>query len=265
MKTDSTIIAVASGKGGVGKSVVAVNLAETLAAEGRSVALVDADLGQGACAVLLNEHPRASALDLARRTATPAHVFHRTSAGLTLVQAAAEAGEADAHEKALFLALDDLLHRLRRTHDFILIDTPAGTAEAVRWALDRAGLGLLVLAGEPTAIADAYRLAKLTWQDDPAYPFATLVNFADEAREAQSVAERFGTITQHFVGRRPGYLGWVPFSSHVRRAVAEQQPAVRTPGPVREAFTRLAKRLLSGRALVPAAEPGAEALVLQDR
>lgn len=247
MRRSSTIIAVTSGKGGVGKSVVSVNLAETLAAAGHRVALVDADFGQGACALLLNESPAASVLDLVRQTARTERVLHRTETGLTLVQGVAEAGEGERHERALYACLDELLVHLQRTHTHVLIDTPAGVDGPVRWALDRADLGLLVLAGEPTAIADAYRLARLVWQTDPSYPLAAVVNFADGEQDAESVSERFGRVTEHFTGQVPSYLGWVPFSAQMRHSVARQEPAVRTPGPICSAFEAIARTLVLGR------------------
>ena len=249
MKRESTTVAIASGKGGVGKSVAAVNLAETLLAQGHRTALVDVDLGQGASAVLLNETPRADALALARQTATLDQVLHETTSGLTLVQGVAEAGAAEGREEALYAALDDVLRRLRRQHAFVLLDTPAGVDGAVRWAFDRADYGALVLAGEPTAIADAYRLAKLVWHAAPAYPMGALVNFADTEEEARSVAERFGKVTERFTGQAPDYLGWIPFSSDVRRSVCEQRPAVHTPGLVRDAFEATAHVLARGRRL----------------
>ena len=235
MKRESTTVAIASGKGGVGKSVAAVNLAETLLAQGHRTALVDVDFGQGACAVLLNEAPRADALALARHAATPDEVLHEAASGLTLVQGVAEADGARGWEDALYAALDDLLGRLRRDHAFILLDAPAGTGTAVRWAFDRADLGALVLAGEPTAIADAYRLAKLVWHEAPAYPMGALVNFADDEEDARSVADRFGEVTERFTGQAPDYLGWIPFSlgrPPVRPRAAPRRPRPRS-GPRR--------------------------------
>ena len=250
MKRESTIIAVVSGKGGVGKSVVSVNLAETLAMQGRRVALIDADFGQSACAVLMNEMPGATVMDLVRFTALTAQVRHETLMGVTLIQVSVEAGETEGRERDVYSSLDELLEDLRGDHEYILIDAPAGTDGPVRWALDRADLGVLVVVGEPTAVADAYRLARMIWKSDPTYPLATIVNFADSEEEAVSVAERFGHVTEHFTGRLPNYLGWVPFSSTVRLSVSRQIPAVREEGPVREAFVRLARTAVEGRMAV---------------
>ena len=253
MKRQSTSIAITSGKGGVGKSIVAVNLAETLLQQGHSVALVDADFGQGACSVLMNETPSASVLDCIRRIIPIDDALHTTVSGLTLVQAVAEPGITQSESHRLYAQLDALLDDLRQTHTFVLVDAPAGTDGPVRWALDRADLGLLVLVGEPTAVADAYRLLKLIWQADPAFPMGSVVNFADDEADAKGIAARFATVTAHFTGQETMYLGWVPFSLHLRQSVRAQRPAVYTPGPVAEAFETIARTLVQGRqpALVP--------------
>ncbi len=253
MRRATTTLAITSGKGGVGKSVVAVNLAEVLAARGHRVALIDADFGQGACALLMNETPEAAVIDVVRHRARREQVLYETLLGVTLVQAVAEPGTADGREHALYEALDALLADLRRTHDLVLIDTPAGADGPVRWALDRADLGLLVLADEPTAIADAYRLVKLTWTADPDLPLAALVNFADSEDDARSVADRFAEVTGHFLHQAPPFLGWVPFSAQIRKSVRRQQPAARFPGRVQDAFVHLADVLVEGR--LPVAAP----------
>lgn len=253
MKRHSTVVAVASGKGGAGKSVVATNLAEMLVLQGRSVALLDADLGQGACPILLNETPRGSVTDVARRRALVQDILHRTSSGITLVQGASEPSLPVQQDARLFEAMDAMLAHLRSSHEYVVIDTPAGTEGTVRWALDRADLGLLVVLGEPTAIADAYRLAKLVWQAEPEYPMGVVVNFSDSEAEARGVAERFGHVTEHFTGRVPNFLGWVPFSTQIRQSVQEQTPAVRIPGPVQEAFEQLTETLVHGRLAAHAA------------
>ncbi|MEM8486311.1 MAG: P-loop NTPase [Bacteroidota bacterium] len=252
MKLQSTTLTIASGKGGVGKSVVSVNLAETLAALGYRVVLVDVDLGQGACSLLLNESPDASVMDYARHTVLKEQVLHTTMSGITLIQGALDPGFAGVHLQSLFEKLDSLIASLQQTHDFVLIDTPAGTEGAVRWALDKADLGILVLVGEPTAISDAYRLARMIWDIAPDYPLGAIVNFADTEAEARSIADRFGKVTEHFTGRVTKYLGWVPFSAQIRRSVSKQTPAVRSEGPVQKAFQSLAHNLTQDALFSPA-------------
>ncbi len=251
MKLQSTTPAITSGKGGVGKSIVSVNLAETLVEMGYRVALLDVDFGQGACALLLNESPDASVLNYAQHTALKEQVVHHTSTGLTLLQGALDPSQVSSNLHALFGKLDDLVLSLQQTHDYVLIDTPAGTEGAVRWALDKADLGILVLVGEPTAISDAYRLARMIWEIEPNYPLGSVVNFADTEAEARSIADRFGKVTSHFTGRVTKYLGWVPFSAQIRRSVNNQQPAIRTEGPVRNAFQSLANNLMQDALFSP--------------
>ena len=243
MKQRTTKLAIVSGKGGVGKSVVAVNLAESLTAMGHRVALIDVDFGQGNCALLLNESPDASVLDYTRLTVLKEQIIHKTLEGISLLEAVDTAGRIGSDINRLYTTLKEMIEELQMTHDFILLDAPAGTEGPVRWALDQADLGALVLVGEPTAISDAYRLARMIWEIDPGYPLGAIVNFADTEAEARSVAERFAKVTRHFTGCEPAYLGWVPFSTQIRRSVAQQQPAIRTAGPVRNAFGAMAENL----------------------
>ena len=255
MRRKSTVLAITSGKGGVGKSVLAVNLAEQLAERGQHVALIDANFGLGSCAVLLNEKPAACVVDVVRHDAHEADVLHLTNGGYRLIQSVAAPGAAEGREQRIYARLDVLLQTLRTTYDYVLIDTPPGIDGPVRWALDRADLGVMVLAGEPTAIADAYRLCKLIWSADPDYPMAAVVNLEDTEADARSVLDRFGAITEKFTGQVPFYLGWLPFSAAVRRSVIEQFPFARTEGPAREALACLSDNLVSGRLLAPSPVP----------
>ena len=243
--TSSFTLAVVSGKGGVGKSVLAVNLAEALAAAGHRTALVDADLGQSACPVLLNEAPATTLADVAHRGADLAKAFHGTASGVTLVQGARTPEEVDA---SLFNTLDAALPLLQACHEVVLVDAPAGAESPVRWALDRADAGLLVLVGEPTAVADAYALTKLIWTARPFFPLGTAVNFTDTEEEANDVAERFAAVTDQFLGQAPVSLGWVPYAATIRRSVQRQTPVVREEGQARLAFEALADTVARGLA-----------------
>ena len=224
----SYIVAFASGKGGVGKSLATVNTAEILQSMGYRVAILDADLGLSNCATLLNETTPGTVMDIMRRNTTADQIIQKTESGITLVTGADEPSIDHIDWSVLYPSLDQILRRLRSDHDFVLIDTPAGASDLSFWALDRADLGLLVVVGEPTAIADVYRFCKFVLEVDPAYPFAAIINFANDEDDAREVLDRFNSIVDHFMNRRFPYLGFIPMAESVRQSVTEQVPFVRT-------------------------------------
>ncbi|GAB5537826.1 MAG: P-loop NTPase [Rubricoccaceae bacterium] len=236
------ILAVVSGKGGVGKSTLAVNLAETLSDAGRRVALMDVDLCQSSCATLLNEEPSASALAAASGAVALDRISHTTASGLTLILGGSSA-RPDGIPETLYDVLDHALDHAARQHDVILIDAPAGIDAPVRWALDRADAALLVLVGEPTSVTGAYTLAKTVWHAVPEYPFLSVVNAADTGSDAAQTTERFAELTTQFLGRAPMPLGWIPYDAHVRAAARSQSPVIRKSAPLRSAFAGLAAEL----------------------
>lgn len=231
------IISIVSGKGGVGKSVIAVNLSEAFARLGRAVALVDVDMGQSACATLLNESPRTSAVDCEH---DPEAAWHPCPTGVTLVQAAAEPPLPEADRRDILRIMDAQILRLAEVHDFIVIDAPAGIDETVQWSIEWADLSALVLADEPTSVADAYRLVKNAWQADMTRRFGTIVNFAETEAHGRDVWNRFGLITRRFTGNGSFYLGSVPFSTDVRRSVARQMPFIRESGSLADTMHAIA-------------------------
>jgi flagellar biosynthesis protein FlhG len=247
MKRTSTVVAVVSGKGGVGKSIVAANLADSLAIEGHRVALVDADLAQGAAAILLNERPLRSLGEVARGEGRFEDAFHEVITGLTLVECAREMPDVPRRSARIFEVMDLALETLADSHQVVIVDCGAGIGDSVQWALDRCDAGLLVLVDEPTAVADAYRLVKHVWTVAPELSLLSVVNHVDSADEATSVSDRFGSITSRFTGLRPCPIGWVPFSRQVRTSVRDQVPCVRTAGTLRNRFQEIGHGVLGAR------------------
>ncbi len=224
----SYIVAFASGKGGVGKSLATVNTAETLQSMGYRVAILDADLGLSNCATLLNETTPGSVMDIMKKHARVEQITQKTESGITLVTGADEPSLVHVDWSVLYPSLDLVLRRLRNDHDFVLIDTPAGASDLSFWALDRADLGMLVVVGEPTAISDVYRFSKFVLEVDPAYPFAAIVNFANDEDDAREILDRFNSIVNHFMNRRFPYLGFIPMAESIRQSVLDQKPFVCT-------------------------------------
>jgi flagellar biosynthesis protein FlhG len=225
--SSSFIVSTASGKGGIGKTMATVNMAESLVAEGHKVALIDADLGLSNCAALMNEQVPATALDVLREQSYVDDLFQTTGSGITLVTGADEPDPHIRDWSMLYPVMDEVIRKLRSNHDFILIDTPAGTSDLSLWALDRSDLCTLILADEPTVISDVYRFCKFVMDIDPAYPFATIVNFADDASGARSTASRFNSILNHFMDRDLSYLGYISASDEIRDSIRQQVPVTK--------------------------------------
>lgn len=216
------ILTITSGKGGVGKSMISVNIAEMLGKAGYRVALIDADIGFSNCATLMNESVTASIDQWVNGECVLEDLYHHCGF-LTLVTVSHEPGKLQFQPDLLMDALDQVTRELLHLHDFLIIDTPAGSGEITLWALDQADLGVVLLVEEPTAISDVYRLCKYVYSVDPDYPFASIVNFAESEAAALSTSGRFNNILSYFLDKQTHYLGHVPYSEAVRSSVKNQQ------------------------------------------
>lgn len=217
------ISSILSGKGGVGKSMASVNMAVQLSKMGYTTALIDADLGLSNCATFFNKTAKFSVADWVKRNCGLEHLPQSIN-GLTLITATSDPSQANIGTEVMMDALDQIVQFLSTTHDFILIDTPAGAGEMTLWSLDAADTGILVLVDEPAAISDVYRLCKYIYSIDPEYDFAGIVNFGSNEQSAESTFKRFNTILDYFLKKHIPYLGFIPASERIKTAIHEQRP-----------------------------------------
>jgi flagellar biosynthesis protein FlhG len=267
------IVTIASGKGGVGKTTLAVNLAASLAGIGTRTTLIDADLGMANADVLCGLAPthrlertlglreqdgslaRAEPLTM-RDIAIDAPGGFRLVPGTVGAETMAELSETD--RSALVRAVD----AVERVSDVVLVDTSAGLGGHVASFLAAADLALVVVVPEPTSIADAYALIKATRKRSVGVRLALVVNQAASEREAVKVHNRIAGVCEKFLGFRPPLAGFVARDLRVPKSVRERRPVVlthpRSPASVRYAV--LARRLrdeLALRSASPEAiEPG---------
>lgn len=222
-KTEHPFIAtVISGKGGVGKSMSSVNIAHRLHEMGLSVAIIDADLGLSNCAGFFNTQANYTVADWVNGTCGLEQLPQRVE-GVTLVTGASDPRQANIGTELMMDALDQVATYLKQSHDYIIIDTPAGAGEMSLWALDTADVGILVIVDEPAAISDVYRLCKYIYEIDPEYDFSGIVNFGRDERTAESTFKRFNTILGYFLNKQIPYFGFIPASSAIKKAIEEQR------------------------------------------
>ncbi len=220
-------LVVTSGKGGVGKSNLAANLAVALGERGARVVLVDGDLAQASLDLLLGVHPR---WDLGHVLAGEKSIDEVVVAGpknVTLVPGASgapELAELDDYRRELLLRSLGLADE---SADLMIVDTPSGVSRQTL-ELCRSAHDLIVVATpEMTSFSDAYGLVK-TLQKESALVRAPrlVVNMATTTEEADEAADRMQLFARHFLRLDVDVLGTVPFDQSVTRAVRAQEPVV---------------------------------------
>lgn len=218
------VIVVTSGKGGVGKTNITVNLALALAKRGKRTVLFDADLGMANVDVILGVSPKAHLADVVAGRKTLEEILLPVTEGLDIVPGGSGIHElADLPQDALegfVRSLRDLEHRA----DFILVDTGAGISRGVLNFVLAANEVLVVTTPEPTAITDAYGLIKAIDQHNPLAQVRLLINMAESEQEARAVAQKLIMIVDRFLDVEVSFLTWLEKDPNVSRAVLQQQP-----------------------------------------
>ena len=251
------VIAIASGKGGVGKTTTSVNLSIALARQNRRACLLDADLGLANADVLCGLMPKArleSAID-AQETQSLEDLAIDAPGGFRLIPGSVgigRVGELDQHERSTLLSR---LEDLQPNNDVILIDTSAGLGESVTTFVHAADLGLIVVTPEPTSVADAYALIKVLIMNAdgldaeatkrPRPKLAMIINQVANEKEANQVYARMAGVCDRFLGYQMPMLGYIRSDKRVVKAVKARTPyMIQTPkSAAGKDMTRLAESL----------------------
>jgi len=220
------VLTVTSGKGGVGKSTVALNVGLTMAMLGQRVLLFDADGNLAGLDVMTGVAPRFRLGDVLRGEQDLDSVLVTLAPGLCLLPGSSGEphypllqGEAQA------ALLNDLLHREERS-DVVIIDTAAGlTPEIIRYG-EEANSVLVVTTPEPTAVMDAYAMIKVLGITAPGQLVELVVNNVRSVREGEETTVKLRAAVRHFLGRELQCAGIVPHDDHAGEAIRRQEPLV---------------------------------------
>ena len=225
MRPRGRILAVASGKGGVGKTNVAVNVAIGLAVAGRRVLLVDADAGLANVDLVLGRRPRAHLGHVLAGHAEAETVVQEGPAGIRWVPGASHLSEPAGAAGPSRAAVVEGLSALERAYDFLVLDLPSGIGPGVVPQVRQADEVMLVTTPEPPAVMDAYRLLKASaGAPEPIGRVGLVVNMVSHRRDARQAHERLQATAGRFLGLEVEFLGHVFCDGHVGRAVQKQQP-----------------------------------------
>lgn len=220
------VITLTSGKGGVGKTVTAINLGLCLAATGKRVILVDADLGLANVDVLLNVN---SAYNLSHVLAGQVQlndIMVELSAGLQVIPGGsglAKLANLSEFERQHLL---QLLSDLQNHADLVIFDTSAGINRNVMAFVDLADLVMVVTTPEPAAITDAYAMIKTAVQQQTQGRLCVLLNRVSSRHEARACQQRLAQVTKRFLNANVFDAGYILEDPAVTQAVRSRKPFV---------------------------------------
>ncbi len=239
------VIAVTSGKGGVGKTNLAVNLSYALLKLGHEVVVLDADLGLANVDVLLGTTPRWHLGHSIHGEKGILELMYSAPEGLKLIAGGSGLSElVDLPQEDLERFLRNL-RELETQADFLVVDTGAGMGRSVMAFTLAADEVIVVTTPEPTAITDAYAVIKAIVRRQPAAKILLVVNQAQDKTEAEQAAQRLSATVLRFLDAHLELLGHIPYDQQVGRAVRNQTPfLLSTPGsPAGQAISQMARRI----------------------
>lgn len=220
------VIAIASGKGGVGKTNVSVNLSMALSQVGKDVLLLDADLGLANVDVLLGLRPRHTLTDVINGARTLEEIIVNGPESLKIIPASSgiqTMAELNTMEHVgIIRAFSELSHSI----DVLMIDSAAGISDSVMTFTRAAQEVIVVVCDEPASITDAYALIKVLNKDHGICRFRVISNMVHGLQEGRKLFKKIMTVTDKYLDVQLDFMGIVPYDDYLKKAVQRQKAVV---------------------------------------
>jgi flagellar biosynthesis protein FlhG len=239
------VIAITSGKGGVGKTNVSVNLSVALGRIGKQAMLVDGDFGLANANILLGLNATATIADLLSRNCAMADVIQEGPAGMKLVPGHSGSGAHSALGTSERRQLASAFRPYAGEVDHVLVDTASGIGPEAMSLVASSDVILLVLSGEPTAFMDAYQLVKVLAMEHSRTEILVVTNMVDDEEAGHQLFRHFDEVVKRFLPTRLAHLGSVPLDDRIRESVLRKRCCLEAFPESRAsaAFGRLAQTL----------------------
>lgn len=249
-ENNARVITVTSGKGGVGKSNVSVNLAINLKRKGKRVVIFDADFGLANIEVIFGIVPKYNMFDIIYNNKDISEILTAGPLGIEFISGGSGVQELLKLDKSQLTYMIERLYDLDCFADIIIIDTGAGISESVLDFISASNEVILVTTPEPTAITDAYAVLKAIKRrndDISNKEINLLVNRVDSANEGMEIYEKLNKVTDRFLDINLNNIGFLPNDKHLSKAVIEQKPVsiLYPKASISKAFEDIAENVLN--------------------
>jgi len=225
------VIAVTSGKGGVGKTNLSVNLGVALSQMGRRVALLDADMGLANVDILLGLSPEYNLSHVLQGKKTLQEIMLTGPAGLKVIPASSGVQQMSELSSVEQAGVIRAFSEIDQSLDVLIVDTAAGISSSVVNFARACQEIIVVVCDEPTSLTDAYAYIKLLNRDYGLNKFHVVANMVQSTQQGQQLFNKLTKVTDKYLDVSLSYTGAVPFDDYLRRSVQKQSPVL-------EAFPR---------------------------
>jgi len=239
------VIAISSGKGGVGKTTVAMNLAAALSTQGQSVLLMDADLGLANIDILLDLNPQYNISHVLRGEKSLDDILIKGPAGLSILPAASGIQKMSELSPQEHAGLINAFNSMEQSFDTLIIDTAAGINDSVMSFCQAANDVFVVVCDEPASLTDGYSLIKVLSQERSVHRFHVIANMVNNDDEGFEIYQRLLLASDRFLNVSINYLGAIHQDKYLRRS-GQLQKLVIDAFPQSKAvhsYRRLAKEI----------------------
>ena len=246
------VLTITSGKGGVGKSNTAVNLAVQLSRLGKRVIIFDADIGLANVEVMFGAIPKYNLGDVLYKGMNMRDVITKGPMDIGFISGGSGVVGLNNLTRDQILGVVQKLSELDSLADIILIDTGAGISDSVMEFVIASPEVLLITTPEPSSLTDSYSLIKTLYRNPDFNYKETVINVianrVNSAADGQAVFDKLSSVVSQFLNWNINYLGLVPQDTNIEKAVRQQQVVslFDPQAPSAQAFAKIAESLVSG-------------------